>query len=253
MSFKSIKKFFKYLKSGHLWIGPLFLTCPFNTWWKCRKYWHKPKFLFYAGRIGQRNAGYYEEDCTIKNAEGKPLYKKGDKRTEQCGVWPFVSWNCITNNMPKWRQKIFPLTIISRDICWKDKYNEPRYEYPGIFSLIWGTNINKAWQFCMLVQPPVLNSFSKSFFGGGSAHGDSYWETMLWYLNYCDKDFKKAYETWPNGHWIKTVRIGENEDGSPIFKEEDTGPSWHPLFFKDRGLKIMNEVKPFKKESNEEI
>ena len=105
-------------------------TCPFKTWWKVRKYWIRPKFEFYFGPIGIR-------------------------KNKQVGVWTFVSWNYVTS-MSKWRKYLWPITIMCHDIIWKDKYNSPRYEFPGTLNIIFGTNINKAWQFCMLVKAPKI-------------------------------------------------------------------------------------------------
>ena len=39
-------------------------------------------------------------------------------------------------------------------------------------------------------------------------HEDGYWEQMIWYVNYCDCDLKKAEETWYE-EWKKEYLIGD--------------------------------------------
>ena len=36
----------------------------------------------------------------------------------------------------------------------------------------------------------------------------SYWEQMIWYVNYCGCDLKKAEETWYEKEWNKKYLIG---------------------------------------------
>lgn len=252
--FNNIKWFFKYLSKGSIKIGHHFWTCPFKYWISACLYWKRPKLKFYLGRIGNKVTGVYDHDSEILDKDGQPIFKKDDPIITQCGIWPFVTWKYLEWYMPKWCQKYFPLTVISRSVSWKDKYNTPRYERAGIFTIIWGIDINKAWQFCMLVKAPEvyadISEEDKEKLKDSEnsdwllkLHDDDYWETMLWYTNYAGKNFEEAYRTWPNGNWSTTVKIGEDEDGNPISASINLGPSWNPGFFTKRGLKKMEKVK----------
>ena len=251
--FNNIKWFFKYLTKGTLKIGNHFWTCPFKYWISSCLYWKPPRVEFYHGRIGNKITGVYDHDSDILKNDGQPLFKKGDPIITQCGVWPFATWKYLEWYMPKWCQKYFPLTVISRSIGWKDKFDEPRYERPGIFTIIWGTDINKAWQFAITVKAPIaefhipeeekqkiMELDNRETL---NSHEDDYWETMLWFVCYNEKNFENAYKTWPNGNWSTTVKVGEDENGEPVYASLNLGPSWNPNFFTKRGLKKMEKVK----------
>lgn len=241
-----IKRFIKDLRNGCLCIGNNVWIHPLRTWKKGRRYWKKPVPKIYHGRIGYRTVGVYEEDSKLTYADGKPLYRKGDKREEQCGVWLFASWNYLKWGKPKWVQKLFPLTVISRDIGWKDKYNEPRFENPPVFSIIWGTDIHKAWQFCVVFNAPEVDvsvspaaykllQEKESVRDMTKSMPENYWETLLWYTNYCDCDFKKAYRTFSDDEWSTTIT---DEDGNE--KRISLGSVWNPNFMTNDGLAEMN-------------
>lgn len=249
--FNNIKQFFKNLKQGTLHIGRCYWTNPFKYYISSCLYWKRPTIKFYLGRIGYKVTGVYDHDSSIVDKDGKHLYQKGDPIKEQCGVWPFVTWNYLTWYMPKWCQKYFPLTVISRDVGWKDKWNEPRFERNPIFTIIWGTDINKAWQFAFTLKAPKVdfdipeniknnlkNCKEPVFFN----IEDDYWETMLWYCAYAKKKFKEAYKTWPNGHWSTVAEIGVDDEGKPILDNIDLGPSWNKNFFTKLGKKLIQKV-----------
>ena len=67
----------------------------------------------------------------------------------------------------------FPIWIYKRELLWKDKFETPRIEFIPYFSIRFFK-----WEFTVLYGT------------------DSYWEQVLWYLKYCNKDIKKAEETW---------------------------------------------------------
>ena len=72
----------------------------------------------------------------------------------------------------------WPFAIAKYDLGWKDKFGSPRFEWSSSFQIyLFGL------QFCIWWIAP----------GGDN---DKYWEQVLWYLNYCDKDIVKAKETW---------------------------------------------------------
>lgn len=105
-------------------------------------------------------------------------YKEGDKfknipMPRQCKNWTFKifgSWFYIALG--------YPLSIKSNDLGWKDKWDTPRFEWSPAFYIFFFK-----WQFCIWWNSPDGDS-------------DGYYEQVLWYLRYCDKDIVKAEETW---------------------------------------------------------
>lgn len=72
----------------------------------------------------------------------------------------------------------WPIKIVKYDLGWKDKFGSPRFEWNPAFQIFFFN-----WQFCMWWASPVDNE-------------DTYWEMVLWYLFYSDKDINKAKSTW---------------------------------------------------------
>jgi len=87
-----------------------------------------------------------------------------------------------------------PIFIHQGRLGWKDKYNSPRHEWNPSFIIFFFK-----WQFCIFYRSPDLK------------RDDTYWEMILWYLYYSDKDLNKARETWG---WIdsKTKKSTWNEE-----------------------------------------
>ena len=83
---------------------------------------------------------------------------------------------------------INPVLYINKwTISWKPKYDYVCFEnnpqmWICLFKFFW---------FGYKLVSPVKEDFE-----------DSYWEQMIWYVNYCDCDLKKAEETW-YGNWDK--------------------------------------------------
>ncbi len=71
-----------------------------------------------------------------------------------------------------------PITLIKTNLGWKDKYNAPRFEWSPtlIFYFL-------LWQIAFIYEPQTEDI-------------DNYWEMYLWWRDYCDKDLKKAEESW---------------------------------------------------------
>lgn len=61
--------------------------------------------------------------------------------------------------------------------------NSPRYEWSPAFKIYFF-----GLQFCIFYVAPQIE--------GEERCQDLYWEMILWYLHYCDKDIKKAQESW---------------------------------------------------------
>ena len=72
----------------------------------------------------------------------------------------------------------WPFMVVSYGLGWKDKYDSPRFEWSPSFQIYFFR-----WQFCVWLVAPDKNN-------------DAYWEMVLWYLHYSNKDIEKAKETW---------------------------------------------------------
>lgn len=77
-----------------------------------------------------------------------------------------------------------PISIKTVHWGWKDKYQTPRHEWTPSFN-IYFFGLQYHWH---LVSPTIE---SDDEFGS-----DLYWEMILWWLFYCDKDLDKAEEDW---------------------------------------------------------
>lgn len=98
--------------------------------------------------------------------KGKYSYHRVDKK------------HILINNDDFYLYWGYPIKIHNGDLGWKDKYNTPRFEWNPIWTLnLFGL------QFAILYVPPCKD-------------WDNYWEMILWWLKYCDKDLKKAEQTW---------------------------------------------------------
>lgn len=162
-----------------------YLQCPFATWWKARKYFKRPRFKFYFGRMQKKEWNSGSDVFKIK-----PQYIYMDKGFRYFLSGDYIKWNT---------SELFPVLMESRDICWKDKYNTPRYEHPGFFSIIFGRDLRYAWQFVIVVEAPEIY-YTKKNGTKEKLIEDMYWESILWYNNYyedydCDKpNLKKAHD-----------------------------------------------------------
>lgn len=73
----------------------------------------------------------------------------------------------------------WPIAIKKIDLSWKDKFDTPRYEFPPMF---------------------VINFFNLQYINYWISPDDdnnNYYEMILWYLYYADKNINKAESTWP--------------------------------------------------------
>lgn len=78
------------------------------------------------------------------------------------------------------------LSIVIQDLEWKDKWKTPRHEENpfisiGLFNKFF---FNWEWKFPKNVEERWIDN-------------DDYWEQVLWWLYYCDKNISKARNTWP--------------------------------------------------------
>ncbi len=81
-----------------------------------------------------------------------------------------------------------PIVYRKLNLGWKDKFGTPRHEWdPGFYLYFFNL------QFCIWWSSPYLETDVVS------CENEKYWEMVLWYLHYSDKDIKKAEKTWA---WI---------------------------------------------------
>jgi hypothetical protein len=78
-----------------------------------------------------------------------------------------------------WLQIGWPFVIVTTQLGWKDKWSSPRFEFPPAFQIDFFH-----WQFFTWWQSPDKND-------------DRYYEMILWWLYYSNKDIEKAKKTWP--------------------------------------------------------
>ena len=91
----------------------------------------------------------------------------------------------------------WPIKIVNVELGWKDKFESPRYEWQPMFHIYFFN-----WQFVI-------------FWNAPDGDNDKYYEQILWYLNYCNKDllksetewgwvdYKTKKSTWNNGYLIQ--------------------------------------------------
>lgn len=129
----------------------------------------------------------YSRDTNDLRFKNLPFVQRSKKWIFKC----FGNWWYLTVG--------WPISIHFNTIGWKDKYNSPRFEWSPVFIIFCGK-----WQFCIHWIPPEQKI-------------DQYWEMVLWYLFYADKDLKKAEETWG---WIDGVTKQSTWDKTYIIETE---------------------------------
>lgn len=73
----------------------------------------------------------------------------------------------------------WPISYANYELGWKDKFGTPRFEWSPSFQIYFFK-----WQFCIWWNAPEIKD------------EDAYWEMILWYLHYSNKDIVKAENTW---------------------------------------------------------
>lgn len=87
-------------------------------------------------------------------------------------------WILKLFNQYYWIQIGWPIKIHNGHLGWKDKFDTPRFEWSPSFQIYFFS-----WQFCIHWIAPIKDD-------------DTYWEMVLWYLNYSNKNITKAEQTW---------------------------------------------------------
>lgn len=117
----------------------------------------------------------------LKYKQGMPIPVIKGKRYNRNPSFDIFGYN-ISYGLPIW--------IHYNDLGWKDKFNSPRFEFSPMF-VIYFFN----WQFCIWWNSPDRNN-------------DLYYEMILWWLNYSDKNIDKAEKTWG---WTSSGKSTWNE------------------------------------------
>lgn len=80
----------------------------------------------------------------------------------------------------------FFIKISTHDVLWKDKYNSPRVEFLPEIDIVLFSFLHF---YCRLESPKSCDP--------KSLYEEEYYEQMIWWLEYSDKDIQKAKDTWP--------------------------------------------------------
>lgn len=156
-----------------------------------------PKKSYYIGKIVHGSPYFNPRNFSSSIIIIKKVTKKSDEEINKLSEWGKTIRSNIYN-LPMvlrskfWVIKIFknyywieigwPFKIVNYDLGWKDKWNSPRFEWAPSFQ-IWFFK----WQFCIWWIAPTISTKNCN---------DTYWEMILWYLRYSDKDMSKARKTW---------------------------------------------------------
>ena len=150
-------------------------------------------------------------------------------RVSKISGYPYASY--------KWIGKL--LDIYIRDVRWKDKFNSPRHELNPIVWICLFRNIALWINFHI----DYKDEFSEK------QNGDmEYWEYILNWLYYKNKQTLRCYSTWiGNSKLYKTCKYGNAEDGS-----EDTWKAL-PYIVPCVSMSLNKQgIKELKRELNEE-
>lgn len=158
-----------------------------------------PKKKYYFGRRKHGCPYFYPMKFNASILSVRKLKLKTEAEQEEYFTkYPHFRKNppykAIYSNFPMvtrcnyWVKKIFgkhyhislgyPISFVRNNLGWKDKWNTPRFEWSPAWHLYFFR-----WEFSMWYVAP-------------EGDADLYWEMVLWYLHYSDKDIKKAEDTW---------------------------------------------------------
>lgn len=150
---------------------------------------HTPYFLpmgFNKNIFSIRKLIENTQEVQDKLCEGRPWLKGKSKFKNLPMVRRSKDWIISIFGNHYWIEIGKPWSIKTNELGWKDKWNTPRFEWSPAFYIFFFH-----WQFCIWwVAPNVKDRYD-----------DNYWEQVLWYLYYSDKDIIKAESTWG---WVKS-------------------------------------------------
>ena len=147
----------------------------------------QPKRKYYFGKIKFGTPyflpiNYLSSIIYIKKLKLKPQVDKIDKKNSNY-LKNYYKLPLVRRNkfwiIKDWYIEIgFPIYFIWSRLGWKDKYESPRFEWCPSFQIYFF-----GLQFCIWWVSPMKEN-------------EQYYEQILWYLYYSDKDIIKAEKTW---------------------------------------------------------
>jgi hypothetical protein len=152
-----------------------------------------PVKKYYFGKIKHGCPYFYPTNFSSSIIKIRKVTKKTEEEISKLTKWqkeqrsniynlPMVLrskyWVLKLFNSYYWIELGFPISFRTVELGWKDKWNSPRFEWSPSFQIYFFK-----WQFCVWWTAPCKDE-------------DNYWEMILWYLNYADKDITKAEKTW---------------------------------------------------------
>lgn len=154
-----------------------------------------PKINYYFGKLKYGTPYFYptyfnehiisirrlklrsKEDYQYK-IKNKPWLKEKEKFSNLPMIRRSKDWIIRIFKNWYWIQIGYPFKIHKSELGWKDKYETPRFEWSPSFQIFFFN-----WQFCI-------------FWNAPDGDNDKYYEMILWYLKYSNKDIIKAEKTW---------------------------------------------------------
>lgn len=154
-----------------------------------------PVKKYYLGKLVHGTPYFYPMNFNPTIVSFRKLIEKSQEEIEVYKKqYPYSRENIKFKNLPivrrskdwifklfrnyYWLQISWPIMIYWNELGWKDKFESPRAEWPPAFYIFFFK-----WQFVIHWVSP-------------DGDNDKYYEMILWYLNYSDKDIKKAEKTW---------------------------------------------------------
>ena len=187
MKLKEIKGVFKSPKKKY-YFGPLVYGTPY--------FW---PIGFNSTILSVRKLIENSEERIEEISKDRPWLKKESKFrnipiVRRCNNWIIKFFNSFY-----YIEIGSPIKIKWNDLGWKDKYDSPRFEWPPAFYIFFFK-----WQFVIHWNAPDNNN-------------DKYYEMILWWAKYSDKNIRKAKKTWP---WINMENKKSTWDNSYIIKHK---------------------------------
>lgn len=152
-----------------------------------------PTKKYYFGKLRYGAPYFYPRNFSSSIIRIKKVTKRSEEEISKLNDWAKTSKSCIYN-LPMvlrskfWIIKLFnryywieigsPIKIVKYGLGWKDKFGTPRFEWTPSFQILFFN-----WQFCIHWTSPDDDN-------------DLYYEMILWYINYANKDINEAEKTW---------------------------------------------------------
>lgn len=169
-----------------------------------------PKKGYYLGKISHGTPYFYPRNFNATIITVRRLRLTNEKKYQEAiKEHPWLKESKRFTNLPMvrrckdWIFKLFrnhywlslgwPMYIYWNSLGWKDKFETPRFEWSPAFYIFFFN-----WQFCIWWNAP-------------DGDNDQYYEQILWWKNYANKDIKLAESTWGwNNYYTKESTWNKN-------------------------------------------